>query len=397
MRVLFLSPRQAWPPNSGAKLRDYHLARALGDRADVTYVYFADASEQQTQKDAFSFCREVIAVPAPKKYTPAKVLRGLLGTPLPVVNYTSGQMAQIVSEQLATKQTDVVHLDSMHLAECVPLVKKRSPATRIMLDWHNIESEAMFRYAATAGSRVRRAYAGMTARGLQRVENSLLHTCFAHVVCSEREKRELERRNPDARVAVIENGVDTDYFQPASGMPASNRIVFVGQMSYHANADGIIWFVRQIWPAVRARFPQMTLSIVGSNPGPAVYALKDEAGIEVTGTVPDVRPYYRDAFAAIVPLLTGGGTRLKILEAMAAGAPVVSTELGAEGLAVANGREVLIAGDSATSWIEAFSACSDAGRRSAITASARDLVCSQYDWNSIGRRLAAAYDHWSNE
>jgi polysaccharide biosynthesis protein PslH len=225
----------------------------------------------------------------------------------------------------------------------------------------------------------------------------MLGSCYAHIVCSDRELRLLSRVNKNARIAVTPNGVDTEYFAAAAdGAAVKNKLVFVGQMSYHANADGVAWFVREAWPAIRGKFPDVRLSIVGSSPGPTVQALANEVGVEVTGTVPDVRPFYSGAYAAVVPLLTGGGTRLKILEAMAAGTPVISTTLGAEGLPVADRQEVLLA-DSSSSWLDALEYLGDRQRRSALVDRARRMAVAQFDWDAIGQQLVSLYQDWSRE
>jgi glycosyltransferase involved in cell wall biosynthesis len=164
-------------------------------------------------------------------------------------------------------------------------------------------------------------------------------------------------------------------------------------MSYHANIDAAVWFTHEVWPAIHRRFPDFKLTLVGSNPGPAVRALQSEA-VEVTGTVPSVAPYYEDALAAIVPLRTGGGTRLKILEAMAAGVPVISTALGAEGLAVSPNENILIA-DRQESWIESLaSLSSDQERWRSMAAAGRRLVESRYDWEVLGQGLFETYRAW---
>ena len=182
---------------------------------------------------------------------------------------------------------------------------------RVIYGWHNIESELMNRYSAGSASWPRRVYAGLTAGRLASTEASILQTAHGHIVCSERERAELLERAPEARIAVIENGVDTTAFDPDRLPGDRRRIVFVGAMSYSANIDGAVWFARKVWPEVQRRLPGYHFTIVGADPATEVLALREVDGVEVTGTVPDVRPYYRDAFAAVVPLRVGGGTRLK--------------------------------------------------------------------------------------
>jgi glycosyltransferase involved in cell wall biosynthesis len=168
-------------------------------------------------------------------------------------------------------------------------------------------------------------------------------------------------------------------------------------MAYHANIEAAVWFAHSVWPRLREHFPHWKLTIVGYNPAPAVLALRELKNVEVTGTVEDVRPYYGEAVAALVPLRIGGGTRLKILEAMAAGAPVVSTSLGAEGLAVSSGKELLIA-NREEDWLPHLQSLMENSqlRKNLVTAG-RELVRARYDWEALGARLYETYRQWLDE
>ncbi len=397
MHVLYLSPRESWPAKSGSRLRDLYFARALAQKTNLVYLYFSTAPEQSQLPEQITGARKVYAVRAPKKYTPLKIARGLIGgRPLPIENYTASSMMSAIEGEILATPFDLVHLDSIHLAAYGERIAKLAPQIKVTLDWHNIESELLARYASQAASVAHRYYADWTANRLRRLESAFLQKSYGHLVCSQREQMSLHERAPDARIAVIENGVATDYFRPEPEAPLTNRLVFVGQMSYHANADGLLWFVREIWPQLRAAQPGLTLSVVGSDPGPAVRALASEQGVEVTGTVPDVRPYYAGALAAIVPLLTGGGTRLKVLEGMAAGVPVISTKLGAEGLNVRSGEDCFEVGNDPAEWLRAVQLAGDAATRQRITEAARKRVCAEYDWTRIGDRLANLYLEWGN-
>jgi glycosyltransferase involved in cell wall biosynthesis len=210
---------------------------------------------------------------------------------------------------------------------------------------------------------------------------------------------------PGARIAVVENGVDCEAFVPRaveSGRGetpegiAKNAIVFVGSMDYYPNAEGAVWFAREIWPAIRERVPSLEFCIVGARPTEAVQALREIEGVTVTGTVPDVRPYYQRALAAVVPLRTGGGTRLKILEAMAAGTPVVSTALGAEGLRVEPGEHYLMAGpDGAAMWVEAIAKLhTNPAECAALAERGLRRTREEYDWKSLGAALVDTYRGW---
>jgi polysaccharide biosynthesis protein PslH len=397
MRTLYVSPRQAWPAISGAKLRDFHLARALGQAGELTWVFYQNSSDPPLTAAELPFCRQWQAVPRPPLYTPAKLVRGLSGPwSLPVVNYTSPQMISVLRQLLQNHRFDAIHVDSVHLAACVEAaVAQQGAATPVFYNWHNIESELMRRYSVGAAPAIRRFYARFTAAKLKRDEAHILNAAAGHIVCSQREQELLLRQAPESRIAVIENGVDAAFFAnpPHPHTAVRNRLVFVGSMSYHANADAAVWFAREVWPGLHRRFQDWTLTLVGSDPGEDVRALAGIAGVQVTGTVPDVRPYYQTAFAAVVPLRTSGGTRLKILEALAAGVPVISTAEGAEGLAVQPNRDFLLAQDCGQ-WLPLLESLLEERRAEALRQAGLELIHSRYDWQTIGAKLVATYRAW---
>jgi glycosyltransferase involved in cell wall biosynthesis len=400
MRVLWISPRQCFPPNSGAKLRDYHCAKALGQIAEVTYVHFLDPGANPPSPMDMPFCRAIISVKKPPTYTAWNLVRGLVGRwPLPVLNYFSQEMSTVLKNLREKVNFDIVHFDSMHMASYeTPLINSGNSRVLSVYDWHNIESESMQRFSVEVKSVAKRFYANSTVPRLQKLERTLLQNAFAHTVCSKREEMELTSRVPGARVATVPNGVDTAFFARPTvdlGWPPKS-IIFVGAMNYYPNVDAALWFARDVWPRVRSLFPECRLTLVGSDPVPEVLALRGTAGIEVTGTVRDVRPFYHHADIALAPLRMGGGTRLKILEAMAAGVPVISTAVGAEGLAVESERNILIADETnPESWVRATLSLGESERhRGKLIASAMQLVRDHYDWTVIGKSLCNTYLDW---
>src|SRR4029077_8009506 len=234
-----------------------------------------------------------------------------------------------------------------------------------------------------------------TAKLIERAEDRLLDTCTMHTVTSERERQKLLARRPGANIQVIPNGVDTSFYTAEKIAEACHRsgqsdskqtILFVGYMTYHANIDAVTSFSRMAWPEIARNHPDLQFTIVGRDPAPEVRALNSDR-IRVTGTVDDVRPFYASAVAVVVPLRSGSGTRLKILEAMAAGVPVVSTRLGAEGIDAEDGVHILLA-DSGPEIAAAISRIvSSTDTRNRLTTAARALVATRYDWSVIGERL----------
>ena len=388
MRVLYFSPRICWPTISGAHLRDFYFARHLARNAQLTYVGLVseDARSQAEQlREKLGDSAEVIALRRDQSYRKTNIIRGFIGpTPLNVLNFTSPAVMADVDRIFQQRSFDVAQIESMHLIAYARHIRQIAPRTRVILDWHNIESEILARYAENDRNPLRSFYASRTSSLSRSVETDLLRLCDAHTVCSEREREVLLARVPAARVEVVGNGVDCDFFaQPAAVASTRQDVLFLGRMDYHANIDAALYFVREVWPLVRERRPDLRLVIVGAQPPPAILALRQQ-GITVTGTVDDVRPYYHSALASVVPLRVGGGTRLKVLEAMAAGTPVVSTSLGAEGLATIRGKNILIA-DTPNAMADTIASLrADSPLWHELVANGRSLVRERYDWAVVG-------------
>lgn len=209
---------------------------------------------------------------------------------------------------------------------------------------------------------------------------------------SELERAWIQRHAPAAQVELLPNGVDVEYFQATKAVKDRQSLVFIGLMNYPPNIDAMRWFGRDIWPQLYQQFPQLRLKIVGRFPPPSILALSEQPGICVTGEVPDVRPYVAEALACVVPLRAGGGTRLKILSTMAQGRPVISTQLGAEGLAVTPGEHILLA-ENAEQFIRHVQTLLDHPQRGEqLGRAARQLVVERYPWRACLRGLETLYD-----
>ncbi len=307
-----------------------------------------------------------------------------------MLNYTRAEMSDTLQHLFRKQRFDIAILEGVHLGGYLSLLRSVECRPAVVCDWHNIESEILERYSANAQGAARKAYARIAAGRLERYERWFVNQCDMHVVVSERDRDALVHRYGSTRpVVVVENGVPLSYFAQVDGpAPKRFRVLFSGAMDYHANVEAAAWFAADVWPAIRAAAPDAVLSIVGRNPAPAVTALASQPGVEVTGTVPDVRPYYREALVAVVPLRVGGGTRIKILEAMAAGVPVVSTALGAEGLAATPGEHYILANSAEEIAAAVAALLRDPDRSARLSAAGRELIRRRYDWASLGDHLA---------
>jgi glycosyltransferase involved in cell wall biosynthesis len=397
MKVLYFAPHECWPATSGARLRNYYFARELAGRCRVTLLGLrqpGDPASKPPPEDA-GLVRAIVLEKDPS-YSLAKILRGLAGpVPITILNYFSPRVNAALEKILEEGAFDVVQLESVHLMQYLPAIRAARSRPLVLADWHNIESELMRRYAETVRSQARRLVAWRTARLIEAAERKLLAAADAHIVASERERGKLAALHP-AKIHVVPNGVDVAHFSDTEIAAACNRLrqpadgrrglLFVGMMDYHANIDGVVWFVREVWPELRRRLAHPQLTIVGRNPSEEIRRLA-ASDVVVTGTVEDVRPFYATAAAVVVPLRVGSGTRLKILEAMAAGVPVVSTRLGAEGLDVEDGRNILLADTAAEMCAAMEKLEASAGLSVSLRRHGRELVGARYDWRILGEQL----------
>jgi glycosyltransferase involved in cell wall biosynthesis len=302
--------------------------------------------------------------------------------PLAVGRYASEAMRKQIAAVLAAQAFDAIVCDFLSSAPNLPDLSKA------VLFQHNIESRIWQRHAEHAKDPLRRAYFGLQAQRMLRCEGEFCRRAARVISVSPNDTRDLRRMFSVERISEVATGVDLEYFErPANARP-DREIVFVGAMDWLPNIDGARYFVSEVLPRIRSKYPGARVVFAGRNPAPEIQALaRQDSLIEVTGTVPDVRPYIWNSSIAIVPLRIGGGTRLKIYEAMAAGTPVVSTSTGAEGLAVTHGRNILLA-DSPDAFASACIGLLDSEvSRRLLALAARDLVASKFSWESVAAQF----------
>jgi len=368
-----------------------HLASALAKRYKVTLLQILQPDDEVPAPAEACLFEQFLTARKNRSYTPAAVLKGVLGPlPVTVVNYHSKDAADRLAATLRHEQFDAVQMETSNLFSYFDIIRQAPGSPAVVLDWHNIDSELMSRYASETASWGKKLIARRTANLLLKLEAKLMQVCDAHTVVSEVDRAKLLKHNPRASVTVIPNGVNSAAFTPSLLDAPGNTLLFVGSMDYHANADAVMWFAQNAWPAISKKFPSLKFVIVGRSPGREVRMLASDK-IHVTGTVDDVRPFYTNALAVIVPLRVGGGTRLKILEAMAAGVPVISTTIGAEGMVARHGREIFLA-DSTEQTIDALELLvRDPILWRSMAEAGRLLAIKHYDWASIGDRLHQIY------
>jgi polysaccharide biosynthesis protein PslH len=425
MRILWLKSDLLLPLDKGGRLRTWHLMRHLAKRHAITYLAFSEAHQAATDVARMrEVCTDVIAIPRsdPPKGSwrfYADAARHL-ADPLPyaVGKYRSRAYARRLRGLLDERTFDLIVCDFLFPAVNLP---KALPCPAVMFT-HNVESEIWRRHAETKTSTLGRFLYGMQYRRMLRYEHRALARFDGVLAVSEADSQTFRRLYPDAirqPVHIVPTGVDTEYFTPRDDTrlkpyatdespaidespvaqdfsPAPSRsLVFTGSMDWLPNEDAMLFFCRETLPLIRLEEPDVTLSIVGRAPTPAVTALARQHGVIVTGRVEDVRPYMRDAAVYVVPLRIGGGTRLKIFEAMAMAKAVVSTGVGAEGLPVTHGEHVWLADEPQTFARAVVSLLRDVDRRRHLEEAARTLVLERYDWSAVAGQLEQALIQFS--
>jgi len=394
--LLVLSHRVPYPPHNGAALRTYNMLRILAREYDITGLCFDRAdratahlslSERLAGLSSFGHFE---AFPIPQELDRFRLVRDhalSLATGRPYTWYThdSAPLLGRLETVLAERSFDVVHVDSLDLVRLLPLVR-RLP---IICTHHNVESALLRRRAGTERAPAA-AYLRHQANAIERAEREWLPRVALNIAVSPEDAEQLRALAPSARVAVVPNGVDVDYFAPrAEGAGAG--CVFVGGTSWYPNRDALHWFAGDVMPRLRAR--GITPDVVWV--GRATEAERREfgaiAGLRLTGYVDDIRPYVARAACYIVPLRVGGGTRLKLLDAWAMGKAVVSTSIGAEGLGARDGVDVLLA-DTADAFADAVAVLlRDEAVRRRIEDEARRTAVSRFSWSTIGETVRRLY------
>jgi len=393
MRILWLNPNLLLPLDKGGKLRTWHLLRQIASRHEVTYLSFADPRSSRDEHDGMrEVCRTLETVPRLDEgkqglaFYAGVLARLPARLPYAIGKYRSREYARRLRHLLDLQPFDLVVCDFLVPAVNMP---PRLPCASVVFT-HNVEAEIWRRHAEAETRPLRRRLLESQWARMGRFEGRTLSRFNLVLAVSDADRCTIGRLYPDVKapVRVVPTGVDTAYFLPSDHEAVEPaRLVFTGSMDWLPNEDAMLYFTREILPRIREAAPAVTVSIVGREPTARVKALAADAGIEVTGSVPDVRPWIRRAAVYVVPLRIGGGTRLKIFEAMAMGKAVVSTSVGAEGLPVSPDHDVLIADDPQAFASAVVALLNDTRRRERLERAARALMLARYDWSVVAAEL----------
>ena len=396
MRILWLNAGLLLPLDKGGKLRTWHLMRHLARRHQITYLSFVDPDATAADKEGMHEVCERLEV-VPRRHAPKGSLAFTIGAaasvldPLPYAagKYRSRAYAHAMRRLLETGSFDLVVCDFLVPSVNMP---RTLPCPSVVFT-HNVEAEIWRRHYEQQTNPIRRVLFRQQWRRMLRFEGATLGRFDLILAVSDTDRttfQQLYRRDVRAPIVTVATGVDTSFFAPRDDRTAQRHLVFTGSMDWIPNEDAMKHFCHDVLPLVRAQEPDVTLSIVGRAPTSAVQRLAEIPGVEVTGRVDDVRDHIARAAVYVVPIRIGGGTRLKIFEAMAMRKAVVSTTIGAEGLPVTDGRDVLIADTPEQFANSVVMLLRDRGRREVLEDAARELVVTHYDWAAVASELEEA-------
>jgi glycosyltransferase involved in cell wall biosynthesis len=400
LKVLLLSPMAPSPPRFGAQARTHGLLTSLAQQHEITAVIVHDdASTPQISEAAMRvYCKQVHFIRNPhaasgwhrrllqlRSWFSRESFQRLVSM--------APQVQACLDDVLTAQRFDVVFVNFPHLAHY--RLRQSPPGTPppvVIIDSHDVHYDLARQIATSAASFGRRLHARLNWRKLQREETAAYQNAEGVCVCSLADQQRLAKDAPAARTVIIPNAADVERLQPRASDPASdaNTVLFFGLLASVPNVDGLLFFIRDIWPKILAARPSAQFIVVGASPAPELRAL-EAAGVTIVGPVDDLRPYLSRAAVVVVPLRLGSGTRLKILESWAMARPVVSTSLGAEGLESVNGQHLLIADDPAGFAAAVIRILSEPELAAKLGAAGRALVSESFSWQGTAKSLASFF------
>lgn len=387
MDILFLATWFPVPPDNGSKLRVHYLLRALAQQHRLTLLSFAfDTAQPDAPGKLQSFCQDIHVVRIdPFKFNQTGTLQTFI-SPRPTASRPVPAMQRMMNSILRTHSFDVIIASTAMTAPYA--LQAPSKSIRVLEEHNSMTRWAQDRHQ-NARTLLQRMRSWASLQKIRRHESLLFRQFDLITMVSEQDRAAAAAllKRGGSRIQVVPNGVDCDLNRPEHHTPKPNTLVFNGALTYYPNYEAIQWFLSHIYPYIKARQPDITLTITGSLRGVNLDRLPLDNQVNLTGFVDDVRIPVMQASVCIVPIRQGSGTRLKILEAMALGTPIVSTTKGAEGLDVVDGKHLLLADDPITFAARTVELLSNPGLRQRLVVNARRLVTTHYDWKQIGQRF----------
>jgi glycosyltransferase involved in cell wall biosynthesis len=398
MKLLWLSHFVPYPPQGGSRQRSFNLIRHISTKHETHLIALNMQGETDERVAEFAaklkeYCASVEIWPPPYRWRGARWWAQLAFSPFYRPHYGacalwSPELARRWQAALIRHSGALIHFDSIDLALYLPL----TAGFRKVLNHHNCESAMAARRAKQEPNPFKRAYLHNQARKLRRLEEQLCHQFDLNLAVSHLDAQALQAHDPGAHLHIVENGTDTDYFHPSSSEPEPNTLVFSGSLDWYPNVGGIRFFCHEVWPKLKQKSPGIRLYLAGRSPSREIVRLAEsDQAIELIANPVDIRPWVWKAAVFICPIIDGGGTRLKILDAFAMGKAVVSTAAGAEGLEVSPGIDLLVADRPEEFSEQIVHLLRHDDSRKRLAGSARRVVENLYGWRTVAGHLLQAY------
>ncbi|MBI5303618.1 MAG: glycosyltransferase [Chloroflexi bacterium] len=398
MRIVYVAPFLGVPPDNGGAIRAYNLVRYLAQSHQVTVVTWASDQQEALSVWASKYLDRLIILPSLRRDSSsqdrATTLRRMLAFPSESFRHFPSKLLVSAVEQEFQRETqpDIIIFDTLYTGQAIRLRRWLVPT---ILSLYDVESNYSHQMYAKSGWRPYKFVYGLEWLKTWLYERQIVRSFQTIAVVSPQDAVAIQKMHPAAQVLYVPNGVDTHIRVPLSEM-CGDAILFVGNFDYAPNVEGLWYFYEEIWQKIRAHVDARFL-LVGRNPPRQFFEIsQSDPSVEIAANVPDVRPYYAQARVCVVPLQSGEGTRLKILEAFNLGIPVVSTSIGCEGLDVVDGESLMIANDSDTFARNVIGLFQNRTQAEAMVAKARMLVENRYDWNTIGCNYQAELERLVN-
>jgi glycosyltransferase involved in cell wall biosynthesis len=406
--LLLLTPQLPYPPHQGTSLRNFHIIEGLSERHQITLLSFLQdeqSGESSVHTPLSDLCSQIVTVPAPQSRSTPKRLWQMLSTRMPdMALRLDSRRFEITLRRLLSENTfDVVQVEGIEMAWVMNAIRIVKPSQKLVYDAHNAETLLQYRALRADLRNPRRwpaaAYSWVQSGRLRQFEAGVVKQADWITAVSQSDKENLadQRSEKQVQITVIPNCIDVGKYNVESKFEGPHAVtkefdvIFIGKMDYRPNVDAVLWFADKVWPQILAGKPDTTWAIVGQKPHARLNRLQNVPGIKVTGWVEHVQPYLAGAKVLVMPFRVGSGTRLKLIEALAAGKAVVSTSLGVEGYPIKDGQELLLADTPTGMASKVLDLLQESRRRVQLGVMGRKFA-QQYDWRKVIPLFDEVYD-----
>ena len=393
MKILMLTPYLPYPLLSGGQIRTYNLLKKLAENYDVTlFALIKEESERQFISELEKYCVKVKVFKRSKHpFTVRNILRTAFSSyPFLVVRNYAPEITRAIRHELSTENYDLIHAETFYMMPHIPKTK-----VPILLVEQTIEYLGYESYAEKVTFKPLQLLLKIDIAKIRRWEEHYWRSCTKLITMSDEDKAFIaDTIKEETKIAVVSNGVDVKWFaEKGRKLPPSQTILSVGTFNWLPNVEAVKILVQEIWPKVKSRIPRVKLWIVGNAPTQEIveYQKKDNA-ITITGGIPDIRDAFTGAHVLVAPVFSGKGTRYKVLEAMAAGTPIVASNIAVEGLGVRHGKEVMIGKTVEELADLTVQVLQDKKLQETLAKNGKEFVQTQYDWSFIATKLYQVYD-----